>query len=169
MSFIGKFVARMILLHNRIAASRDVSDKYLRFQSFVASNLQLRNVCYNQPVHFRHPRARSPVHEDPRTCAGTTIALVIMHRSANRLAPNRETTRPVASSNERTWPSFKSPILHPRLRLRYTFSCRHWCWSECYPALSFIATRIRNSPFRQSTDHRLRLLEPDLSPSTQNL
>ena len=52
MSFLGKFVAQMILLHNHIAASRDVSDKYLRLQPFVASNLQLRNVRYNHPVYI---------------------------------------------------------------------------------------------------------------------
>ena len=31
-----------------------------------------------------------------------------MRRNVGHLAPNRETTRPVASGDERTWPAFKS-------------------------------------------------------------
>ena len=71
MSFLGKFVARTILLRNHIAASRDVGDKYLRFQSFVASNLQLRNVRYNHPVC--HPAGPHVLHAGSSLLEDVTV------------------------------------------------------------------------------------------------
>ena len=64
----------------------------------------------------------SPGMKTPHThCAGTIENLETTLRSANRLAKNRETTRPVAFDDKRYWPLTQSPTLSYRQKLRTPF------------------------------------------------
>ena len=78
--------------------------------------------------------------------AGTIAALVTRHANVPHPAPSRETTGPVASGDEHTWPHRESPFLYYRSSFRNTVSRGHWCRGECYPTISHCTPKSMGWP-----------------------